>query len=392
MAEKELDDYIRTQKDLGVRDSDIRNSLIKAGYTSQEFEHLMERHSKKGFWKKEFSVSAKHVLFLNIGIIVVFGLMFAYMSLDYNKKLAALEASQLEALNETKAEVVQQSTSLSSLKAQSESQARSLSSQLNQTQGSMSLIRSDLESKMGNYNYQSLSRDAALQDTIQKMSNRSLSEIASFSQQLQSFSDASVDFSKVIPKAVSAVVTIGKKGTGYFQTAGSGAFINDKGYIVTNWHVIDELKPISVKTSDGKDYSATIVGKDEDWDIAVIKIDTQQTGFEYLDFADSSKVTVGEHVIAVGNPVGFESTVTEGIVSNTKRLIAGDSQSIYYIQTDVAINAGNSGGPLIDKEGKIVGIATLKYERSGFEGLSFALRSNDVQSKVLEILQEEAGI
>jgi serine protease Do len=156
---------------------------------------------------------------------------------------------------------------------------------------------------------------------------------------------------------------------------------------VTNNHVIDELRQIYVKTHDGSDYAARIVGRDTEWDIALLKLHTNKNNFKKLSWADSSKVSVGDHVIAIGNPVGFESTVTEGIISNTDRVVNGNK--ISYFQTDVAINAGNSGGPLIDKNGKIVGIATLKYARSGFEGLSFALKSNDVKKIVARMMAEE---
>ena len=124
-----------------------------------------------------------------------------------------------------------------------------------------------------------------------------------FPAELEGFKETSVDFSKIIPKALNSVVTIGKKSSTYFSTAGSGVMINGVGHIVTNYHVVDDLGKISVRTHDNNEYSATLVGKNEAWDIAVIKLITEKKTFDYLEWGDSSKVNVGESVIAIGNPV-----------------------------------------------------------------------------------------
>jgi S1-C subfamily serine protease len=386
MVDKEIEDYIKVQHSLGVSEKDIRNSLLSAGHAEEDFRHIIAKHTRRHA-KKEFSLTTKHLFGLNVAVIVVFGLFFVYLAYDYNTKLDNLALEQEERVNEVDRRVTAQGDEL---KEQIGSVSSSLSSEVNLAKASIENVDSDLRSSMQDYYYQSLSRDSALSDSIQRMGNRSLTELSVFEEQLEIVKETTVDFSPIIPKAIKAVVTIGNKGPGYFTTAGSGVFINDKGYIVTNYHVIDELGSITIKTHDDKEYTATLVGKNEMWDIAVIKAVTEEDGFEYLDWADSGNVFVGEHIIAVGNPVGFDSTVTEGIISNTNRIIAGE-QDIYYFQTDVAINSGNSGGPLIDKDGDIVGIATLKYSATGFEGLSFALRSNDVRSVVLNILEEETS-
>jgi len=382
--EKELEDYIRTQKSLGVSEAAIRKSLAEAGYTHDEFNHLLARHAKKTSWHMPASLSIKHVLMINIMTIIVFGAMFAYFTYDYNTKMNTLASQQQELESGVEQKLSSQEQALS---GKIDSQTGELDSEISVMQARIENVRDDLSSSIQSYNSQAMGRDSALSASIQRISNQSLSELFSFSQQLDAFRQQSVDFSSIIPTAIKSVVTIGKKGPGYFTSAGSGVFINNKGYLVTNYHVIDELGQITVRTHDETEYSATVIGKDEDWDIAVLKLITDKDDFTYLEFGDSDSVNVGTHVIAVGNPVGFESTVTQGIISSTDRLINGIDRS--YFQTDVAINAGNSGGPLIDKNGKIIGIATLKYSGTGFEGLSFALKSDDVRRIVHDILEKE---
>jgi S1-C subfamily serine protease len=392
MVEKEVEDYIKTQKSLGVSDHDIRKSLVDAGYHEDEFSRELARHAGRSpasagkGWEKGFTPTVKHILYLNVVIVVMFGAIVSYLAYDYNTKLSSLSAEQDRQADDMGQKLTTQEEAL---KGKIDGVERSLSGELGVAKSRIENVNTDLQTKVDEYKYQSMSRDSALSDSIQKMSNKSLTELSMFEEQLETFREASVDFSPVIPKAIETVVTVGRKDIGYFTTTGSGVLINEKGYIVTNYHVVDDLRTINVKTHDGGDYLATLVGKVEEWDIAVIKLITEKSNFEYMEWADSSQVSVGDHVIAVGNPVGFESTVTEGIISNTKRLIPTNDLDIYYFQTDVAINAGNSGGPLIDKGGKIVGIATLKYSAVGYEGLSFALRANEVKAKVLEILQKE---
>ncbi|HII71568.1 TPA: trypsin-like serine protease [Candidatus Woesearchaeota archaeon] len=384
VEEKELEDYVKVQQSLGVSEAEIRKSLLSAGYTEEDFKHLMTKQSKKAHPRKEITVTAKHVLYLNAVIVIVFGMFLGYLTYDYNAKINQLSIEQEQGISQVSEVVAAQETQFSE---QLDSVSSDMSSEIEMTKQSIENVEKGLRSSIQEYNYQSINRDTALSDSIQKMSNRSLTELSLFGQQLATVQESSVDFGPVIPKSINAVVTIGQKGAGYFTTAGSGVIINEKGYVVTNYHVVDDLKTVTVRV-DGDEYTATMIGKNEAWDIAVIKLITEKEDFEYLDWADSSKVAVGQHVIAIGNPVGFESTVTEGIISNTNRLISGE-EDIYYLQTDVAINAGNSGGPLIDKNGNIVGIATLKYAKMGVEGLSFALRSNDIKGVVLNILQEE---
>lgn len=177
--------------------------------------------------------------------------------------------------------------------------------------------------------------------------------------------------------------------------AGTGFFVSSDGLIVTNKHVVgDETASYSVVTNDGKSYEAKVLAKDPVNDIAIIKIDIKDAPF--LEFADSSKLELGQHVVAIGNSLGqYQNTVTTGVVSGIGRSItAGGSilgleQLEGVIQTDAAINSGNSGGPLLNLAGQVVGINTA-VDRQG-QSIGFALPSNDVK-KALESYRQGGQI
>lgn len=170
---------------------------------------------------------------------------------------------------------------------------------------------------------------------------------------------------------------------------GSGVVISPDGYIVTNNHVVEGASKIEVTFNDKHKRTATIIGNDPSTDLALIKVDAQD--LEYLTFADSDKVRVGEWVLAVGNPFNLTSTVTAGIVSAKARNIniLGDGSTIEsFIQTDAAINPGNSGGALVNMDGGLVGINAAIASRTGsYEGYSFAIPSNIVKKVVEDFLQ-----
>lgn len=182
------------------------------------------------------------------------------------------------------------------------------------------------------------------------------------------------DFSGIIEDVIKGVVTIRTD-----SSAGTGFIIEDNGYIVTNFHVLQNSDSVEVQTFDGKPYEASIIGVDEETDIALIKI--QRLNSDKLTFAGLDEVQIGEKVIAIGNPLGLEFTVTEGIISALNR--RGPNGLENYLQTDVVLNPGNSGGPLINKEGKVVGINNFKI--GGAEGLGFALESNVVKQRINQI-------
>lgn len=173
-----------------------------------------------------------------------------------------------------------------------------------------------------------------------------------------------------------------------FSSLGSGAIIRPDGYIVTNNHVVrgpeGSIPEISVTLADGRKFQAKVVGTDPTSDIACLKIDADRLPF--LGWGDSEKLQVGEWVIAVGSPLGFDQTVTAGIVSAKGRKGLGITPFEDFIQTDAAINRGNSGGPLVSIDGRIVGINTIIISNSGgFEGIGFAVPSA-VSKQVTETL------
>ncbi|MDH3536740.1 MAG: DegQ family serine endoprotease [Gammaproteobacteria bacterium] len=155
------------------------------------------------------------------------------------------------------------------------------------------------------------------------------------------------------------------------QSLGSGFIISDDGYILTNHHVISGADEVIVRMSNRNEYVARIIGSDEASDVAVLKVDAED--LPTLKLGDSNRLKVGEWVLAIGSPFGFDATVTAGIVSAKGRSLPSDNY-VPFIQTDVAINPGNSGGPLFNLDGEVVGINSQIYSRSGgFMGLSFAI-------------------
>ena len=168
--------------------------------------------------------------------------------------------------------------------------------------------------------------------------------------------------------------------------SGSGFIISADGYIMTNYHVIEDAAKggyeISVLTYDGTEYIASIVGYEEDNDVAVLKIDAD--GLSAATLGDSDSITVGEDIFAVGNPLGeLGYTMTSGMVSALDRDITsydsstGTYTTINMFQIDAAVNPGNSGGPLFNDRGQVIGIVTAKYSDTGVEGLGFAIPIND---------------
>ncbi len=165
---------------------------------------------------------------------------------------------------------------------------------------------------------------------------------------------------------------------------GSGVIISADGYIITNNHVIDEADEINVRFANHEEYEAKIIGRDAKTDVALIKIDPKET-LPFATFGDSEKLRVGDWVIAIGNPFGFEQTVTAGIVSGKGRTL-GSGNYENFIQTDASINPGNSGGPLFNMDGQMVGINTAIYSRSGGNiGIGFAIPINMAKNVIEQL-------
>lgn len=228
---------------------------------------------------------------------------------------------------------------------------------------------------------------------------------------LENYSDTSVyAANKILPSIVGIKIEYTVNATSFFgrtastnaTASGSGIIISEDGYILTNNHVIssnssedsdnsfyqisDATKVTVTLFNDDTEYEAKIVGKDEQTDLAVIKID--KTGLTKAEFADSDSVKVGEFAMAVGNPVNMTSTVTTGIVSAVNRKITdSDGKTYTCIQTDAAINAGNSGGALVNAQGKVIGINTLKLSGTGIEGIGFAIPINSTTNITSQLIQ-----
>ena len=227
---------------------------------------------------------------------------------------------------------------------------------------------------------------------------------------LANYSDTSVyAANKILPSIVgikveynvnSLISMFGTKPQTSTATAtGSGIIISEDGYILTNNHIVStssseesfyevsEATKVTVTLfNDETEYEAKIIGTDEQTDLAVIKI--EKSGLPKAEFADSDSIKVGEFAMAVGNPLGMESSITCGVISAVNRKITdSDGKTFTLIQTDAAINAGNSGGALVNSQGQVIGINTLKLQGEGIEGMGFAIPINSTEDITSQLIQ-----
>ena len=246
----------------------------------------------------------------------------------------------------------------------------SISSQISKISAEQSVMQEDIEDYV-----------AALEEEIQGVRQENQFGLITITKELTNqkkdiqtqinlLKSSKGDFSGIIEDSIKGVVSIVTD----ISTA-SGFIITDDGYVVTNFHVLDGATFVQANTFDDKSFIVEIVGIDELTDLALLKI---EGNFGSLEFADSDEVQTGEKVIAIGNPLGLFLSVTEGIVSALKR--TGPNNLDIYIQTDVALNPGNSGSPLINKNGKVIGMNNFKI--GGAESLGFALESNKIIEQV----------
>lgn len=184
------------------------------------------------------------------------------------------------------------------------------------------------------------------------------------------------DFSGIAEKVVKSVVTIRTD-----RGQGTGFIITDRGYLVTNAHVLSGASKVDAITYEQDTINANFIGFEGNLDIALLKIPGE---YDPLELADSNDVQIGEKVIAIGNPLGLQFSISDGIVSGIHR--QGINELEAYIQTDAALNPGSSGGPLINKKGEVIGINNFKI--GGVEGLGFALESNFIREAVNTISQK----
>ena len=195
-----------------------------------------------------------------------------------------------------------------------------------------------------------------------------------------------------------SVSSIFYKGASNTATAeGSGVIISEDGYILTNNHIINSSSSSSYYEvgkankitvylyNDETEYAGTIIGTDEQTDLAVIKID--KTGLTAAELGDSDSVQVGEFAMAIGNPLGMQSSVSSGTISAVNRSVTSDNVTYKLIQTDAAINSGNSGGALVNSQGQVIGINTLKMSGSGIEGMGFAIPINSTKDIYSQLIQ-----
>lgn len=227
--------------------------------------------------------------------------------------------------------------------------------------------------------------DSDLLDLIQETqieSQQKLSELKTdLEGSISSISVENADFSAIVEDILLSVVSVATE-----TSQGSGVFIRDGGYIVTNAHVIRGALQIAILTYDNQIFNTQLIGYDNENDIALLKINQD---YDHLRITTSDDVRIGEKVIALGNPGGLDFSVTEGIVS-AKRTIGGK----LFIQTDVPISPGNSGGPLVNTKGRVIGLNNFKISGPGFEGLGFAIpseRINEVIDEIMDAYSNQQG-
>ena len=227
------------------------------------------------------------------------------------------------------------------------------------------------------------------------VSNHNIQKTTVFDDAIQNGKELTTqEIAALVGPAIVGIENIGTANYYYYQTeakrgSGSGVLISEDGYIVTNYHVIEGATRIKVVLSSGSNYEAKVIGADEESDLALIKVEDK--GLPFATFGDSAKVMVGDRAIAIGNPLGTElmGTVTQGIISAVNRTVQVDNRTMTLLQTDAAINSGNSGGALINAYGEVIGINSVKMAASGIEGLGFAIPSNTVNSIVTDL--KESG-
>tara|TARA_Y100000310_G_scaffold282444_1_gene303699 strand:- start:301 stop:1179 length:879 start_codon:yes stop_codon:yes gene_type:complete len=208
---------------------------------------------------------------------------------------------------------------------------------------------------------------ASMQSQITEISDSLLTTKNTLNEEIAELkADTSADFSGIIAEVIPSVVSIGTD-----VAQGSGFLISSDGYIVTNAHVLNGGRYVRALNYESNTWtSAQFIGWDEGFDLAVLKI--PGSNYDYMEFGDSDNIKVGEKAIALGNPLGLSFSVSEGIISALKRI--GPNNIDAYIQVDTPLNPGNSGGPLVNKKGKVIGINNFKLQNS--ENLGFALESN----------------
>jgi len=305
------------------------------------------------------NLNSKKVLIISIVLLlVVTGSLIYY----YNNKIGDLNTKIL----------VLNNVMVSDLKELRQDLTKDISSLDDNLTMEISLVDSDLRN-FKTRNKKDINTLNTLIDEIEEQTEIQLGELKD---ELKSIRVKSKDFTAIIDDVLQSVVSVGTN-----KGLGSGVVIDDRGFIVTNYHVIEDASIIRILTYENEVYDAALIGFNDVVDVAVLKVDASLPD---LRFGDSDDVPVGERVIALGNPAGLSFTVTEGIISAVHR--TGPNNLDIYLQTDVPINPGNSGGPLVDANSRIIGINNFKA--AGFEGLGFAIESNTVEEVARNIIDQ----
>lgn len=229
-------------------------------------------------------------------------------------------------------------------------------------------------------------------DRMSRAMDEKIAALKQFCSESQSVSatplpqDGPLTPAQVYTQNVDAVVVVNEQGKG----VGSGFFISADGYLITNYHVIDNTKDLSVTTRSGITVKAKIVGSDSVSDVALLKAEGER--YASVTLGSSKQVAVGDMVCAIGNPLGeLNASLSVGYISARDRVVSGDTSGITMLQTDAAINSGNSGGPLFNAYGQVVGIITAKYAGETIEGLGFAIPLDEVEN-ILSDLQKHGYV
>jgi len=302
--------------------------------------------------------SSKVLIISIVLLLVVTGSLIIY----YNNKVDELNSKILNLNN----------VMVSDLKELKQDLTNDISSLNDNLTDEIGIVDNDLRN-FKTQNKEDISTLNTLIDEIEKQTEVQLGELKD---ELKDIKVKSKDFTAIIDDVIQSVVSVSTN-----LGVGSGAVIDDRGFIVTNYHVVDGASIIRILTYDEIVYDAALIGFNDLVDVAVLKVDASLPD---LNFGDSDDVLVGERVIALGNPAGLSFTVTEGIVSAVHR--TGPNNLDIYLQTDVPINPGNSGGPLVNIKSRIVGLNNFKV--GGFEGLGFAIESNTVEGIADDIINQ----
>ena len=305
--------------------------------------------------KRLLAVFLVVIVLVSGGVIVYYNYAIKKTQQDFENKILVLNKNILESLNELK---------------------QGLETEIFLLQSNFTLKLNLVENNLDNFRKQNKQELSTLNSLIEQIEQQSNIQLQELKDELSSIEVQSTDFSSIIDEVLESVVSVGTD-----KGQGSGAIIDDRGFIVTNFHVVDDASIIRVLTRDNKVYNAQFIGYNDVIDIAVLKI---EGSFKRLRYGDSDDAKVGQKVIALGNPAGLSFTVTEGIISAVHR--KGPNNLAVYLQTDVPVNPGNSGGPLVNADSRLIGINNFKI--AGFEGLGFAIESNTVKEVTDDIISQ----